>query len=63
MAVRASELPSSALLNTNGPGLEKLQGVTRLGAGEGVLFYSLGEKSKGWAEPKDGISREAKEKK
>lgn len=47
MAVRASELLPSALLNANGPGLEKLRGVARLGAGEGVLFYSLDEKSKG----------------
>lgn len=44
MAIKALELPLSALLNANGLGLEKPQGVTLLGAGEcmweGAVVYS-----------------------
>ena len=51
MAIKASELPSSALLKANGLGLEKPQGVALLGAGEcvreGAVVYSFVEKSKG----------------
>lgn len=36
MAIKTSELLLSALLNANGPGLEKPRGVALLGAGERV---------------------------
>lgn len=62
MAVRALELPLPSPLNTKGLGLENLESPLCWELGGcvgGSVVYSLDEKSKGWAELRDGISREA----